>query len=141
MPPGSTDLDAMLRTLDVEARAEPYVFANVAPGDPVLAFADAIVVEREGVTAVVRADLAVARGVPHEFEAAWLSLTVHSALEAVGLTAAFSVALGDAGISCNVLAGFHHDHILVPWARRDDAVAALRALRASSGGPPPGDAG
>lgn len=65
--------------------------------------------------------------------AAWLTLTVHSSLEAVGLTAAFSAALGEAGISCNVLAGFHHDHILVPWALRDAAVATLRGLRDTAG--------
>jgi len=55
-------------------------------------------------------------------------LTVHSSLDAVGLTAAFSTALAQAGIGCNVLAGRYHDHILVPHNRREDAVAALRAL-------------
>ena len=44
--------------------------------------------------------------------------------EAVGLTAAFSHALGEAGISCNVTAGYHHDHLLVPSARADEAVEA-----------------
>jgi hypothetical protein len=58
----------------------------------------------------------------------WITLTVHSSLEAVGLTAAFSTALGDAGISCNVLTGLHHDHVLVPVGRRDDAVTVLREL-------------
>ena len=57
---------------------------------------------------------------------AWLSLTVQSSLEAVGLTAAFSKVLGDAGIPCNVLAGYHHDHLLVPIDRVDDAIAVLR---------------
>ena len=91
--------------------------------------AQAVVVEDEGVTLVLRRADADALGVSYGFVAAWLTLTVHSALDAVGLTAAFSRALGDAGISCNVLAGFHHDHLLVPAAARDRALAVLRSLR------------
>ena len=44
------------------------------------------------------------------------------------MTAAISRVLADAGLSCNVLAGFFHDHLLVPWERADEAVALLRAL-------------
>jgi hypothetical protein len=65
------------------------------------------------------------------FPAAWLTLTVDSSLEAVGLTAAFSAALAEAGIPANLLAGLRHDHILVPADRADDAVAPLRALARS----------
>ena len=57
-----------------------------------------------------------------------LSLTVHSDLAAVGLTAAFATALGAEGISCNVIAGYHHDHLFVQWDRRWEALAALRRL-------------
>ena len=62
---------------------------------------------------------------PYDFRAAWLSLGVHSALDAVGLTAAVATALARHGIACNVLAGFHHDHLLVAAERRDDALAVL----------------
>ena len=51
-----------------------------------------------------------------------------SALDAVGLTAAVSRALADAGLSCNVLAGLHHDHLLVPAGRAEEALAVLREL-------------
>ncbi len=57
-----------------------------------------------------------------------ISLTLHSDLAAVGLTAAFAAALAAAGISANVVAGFYHDHIFVPWERRGDAMEALHAL-------------
>jgi hypothetical protein len=53
---------------------------------------------------------------------------VHSALDAVGLTAAVSRALADAGVSCNVIAGAHHDHLLVPFERGEEALAVLRGL-------------
>ena len=60
----------------------------------------------------------------------WISLTVHSSLEAVGLTAAFSRALADEGISCNVVAGYYHDHIFVPLNDTDRALRALKRLSA-----------
>ena len=44
------------------------------------------------------------------YECKWIQLEVHSALEAKGLTAAFSRALADSLISANVVAGFYHDH-------------------------------
>jgi hypothetical protein len=53
---------------------------------------------------------------------------VASDLAAVGLTAVFAAALGAEAISCNVVAGYHHDHLFVQWDRRDDALAALRRL-------------
>lgn len=128
---GETDLATMLATLDVERR--PGTFAFVSGDHPSFAAASAaMIVEDEGATWVVPFEVAASAGVDADFEAAWLTLTVHSALEAVGLTAAFSRALGDAGIPCNVLAGFHHDHLLVPADRADDAIAALRSLAASS---------
>lgn len=118
----------MLATLDVERR--PGTFAFVCGDHPGLAdAASAMIVESEGTTWVVPAAAARAGGVDVDFEAAWLTLKVHSALEAVGLTAAFSRALGDAGIPCNVLAGYHHDHLLVPVDRVDDAIRAIRSLR------------
>ena len=124
---GETDLALMLASLDVERRPETYTF--VTGEYPELSVrAAATIHESEGPTYVVTVDEAAAARVPVGFEAAWLTLTVHSSLAAVGLTAAFSAALADAGISCNVLAGYHHDHLLVPVERADDAVHILRTL-------------
>ncbi|MCD2188277.1 ACT domain-containing protein [Actinomycetospora soli] len=132
---GSTDLARMLASLDAVVRDGEFVYATVAAGHPATARAHAVVVEEEGVTLVLPRPDADALGVPYGFVAAWLTLTVHSSLEAVGLTAAFSRVLADAGISCNVLAGVHHDHLLVPAHERDRALAALRSLRGPAGRP------
>jgi uncharacterized protein len=126
--PGETDLDAMLATLDVVRRPGVFTFVAVdAPGADQLAVAAATIVEDEAVTLVMQVDDARRFGLPVVVEMAWLTLTVNSSLEAVGLTAAFSRTLADAGVSCNVLAGFHHDHLLVPASDVDRAIEVLRA--------------
>lgn len=127
---GDTDLARMLRTLDVDVREGGWtLLTRTAPDAALDAQAAARISEREGITYVVPEAFARAQGEAPAFVAAWLSLRVHSALDAVGLTAAVSRALAERGIACNVLAGFHHDHLLVPAARRDDAIAAIRTLR------------
>ncbi len=85
-------------------------------------------VSGEATTKVVEQTVADALGLRYTFVAAWITCTIESDLEAVGMTAAISRALADAGISCNVLAGSRHDHLLVPWHRRDDAVAVLARI-------------
>ena len=90
--------------------------------------------EAEGLTVVVAEAQALARGWRVAFRSAWITLSVHSDLAAVGLTAAFARALADAGIACNVVAGVHHDHLFVPVDRAADAMAALRALQARPAG-------
>jgi uncharacterized protein len=61
----------------------------------------------------------------YSFVAAWITLTVHSSLEAVGLTATFSKALAENNISCNVVAAYYHDHIFVD---AKDAAKAMKIL-------------
>lgn len=85
--------------------------------------------ESEGLTLIVDLESAEREKLPIAFRAAWITLTVHSDLAAVGLTAAFAKALGDQGISCNVMAAFYHDHIFVPIEKADLAMEALRALQ------------
>ena len=129
---GSLDLRAMLAGLEATRRPDDYVYAVVDHEHPVVGLAAATISEVEGLTVVLRRTDADAHGIPYEFEAAWLTLTVHSSLEAVGLTAAFSSALGEAGISCNVLAGYFHDHLLVPVAEASRAIDVLLGLRHQS---------
>jgi uncharacterized protein len=120
------DLKVLLRGMEPVLHEAAYGFAVWTGG--ALPFAPfATVAEAEGLTVV--ADLATMQAVGMVSEPwARISLTIHSDLAAVGLTAAFATALAGVGISANVIAGVHHDHIFLPWARRSDALAALRAL-------------
>jgi len=86
--------------------------------------------EDEGVTAIVPAALAEELGIEGP-DFARITLMVHSDLEDVGLTAAVSGALAEAGIACNMVAAFHHDHAFVPSNRADEAIDALHKLAAS----------
>ncbi|WP_026542838.1 N-acetyltransferase [Paenarthrobacter nicotinovorans] len=126
--PGETDLQTLLESLHPVAREGDYVYALWPHGKPLEGGIEAAVREAEGLTVVMRRDEADALGLSYDFAAAWITLQVHSALEAVGLTAAVSAALTHAGISCNVLAGFHHDHLLVPSADAGRAMDVLRLL-------------
>ena len=120
-----TDLGVLLRTMEPELFAEPYGYA--VWGGPLSFVPFAAIAEAEGVTIVAPlADMAAGGMTSDPW--ARISLTVHSDLAAVGLTAAFAGALGRVGISCNVIAGYHHDHLFVQWDRRADALAALKAL-------------
>ena len=100
--------------------ARRWAFALLAGEAPADAFA--LIHEEEGVTAICPQDSG---------DFARITLQVHSALEGVGLTAAVAGALAEAGIACNVVAGFHHDHLFVPWARRVEALAILQRLARS----------
>jgi uncharacterized protein len=82
--------------------------------------------EEEGITAIINKELADKLQLKYDFVAAWITLTVHSALTAVGFTAAFSTALANAGISCNVVAAYYHDHIFV---KKKDVEKALDILK------------
>ncbi|MEM9039741.1 MAG: ACT domain-containing protein [Actinomycetota bacterium] len=133
--PGETDLVAMLASLDVARRPGTFAFVEI-PGRATTELVDrshAVVIE-EGArgtttTLVLSVEDADAASLSIDVEMAWLTLTAESSLEAVGLTAAFSRALGDAGVPCNVLAGYRHDHLLVPADRADSAIEVLRSLR------------
>jgi hypothetical protein len=127
-PAGERHLTALLAGLSPRLHDGAFVFTTVTGAAPAAADPVVVVDEDEGRTLVVRKELADELGLPYSFAAAWITLQVHSALDAVGLTAAVSRALTEAGISANVVAGFHHDHLFVPCDRAGEAVDVLRAL-------------
>jgi predicted N-acetyltransferase YhbS len=129
---GETNLQALLATLHPVLRDGEYVYVLWPHGRPLEPGIHAAVREAEGLTVVLPRGTADSLGLPYDFVAAWITLEVHSELEAVGLTAAVGKALTDARISCNVLAGFHHDHLLVPVADAPRALEVLHEVSAAS---------
>lgn len=128
------NLRALLGGMRPVKRDGEYVYVLWPHGRPLAPGIEAAVREAEGLTVVLPRSVADAEGLSYDFVAAWITLEVHSALEAVGLTAAVSRTLSQAGISCNVLAGFHHDHLLVPVADAPRALQELAALSARNRG-------
>lgn len=121
---GERDLRVLIRSMQPDLRPGRFVFVTcdeVPEGAEPLAW----VREDEGVTVVLGQGAADRLGLPYDFVAAMITLRVHSSLAAVGLTAAVARALADAGISCNVIAGYHHDHLFVS---HDDGQRATQLL-------------
>jgi len=58
---------------------------------------------------------------------------VHSSLLAVGLTAAVSGLLAQHNISANLIAAYHHDHVLVPAERAEESMKLLLLLQGGDG--------
>jgi len=124
-------LRALLRSIEPVLDPEPYVFA-VVDDPPADLRPFALAREDEGTTLVLTRREAAQRGFEPQFVARRITLRVHSSLAAVGLTAAVSGALAERGISCNVIAGAHHDHLFVPADRGEDALRTLRELSAAT---------
>jgi predicted N-acetyltransferase YhbS len=124
------NLQALLAGMHPVQREGEYVYVLWPHGRPLAAGIEAAVREAEGLTVVLPRAEADRQGLSYDFVGAWITLQIHSDLEAVGLTAAVSRALTEARISCNVLAGFHHDHLLVPVADAPRALEVLAELAA-----------
>jgi hypothetical protein len=125
-PTGQTDLKTLLKTLNPKLNVGEFVFCLV-PDLSRVRLSDVIMFfrEEEGITIIIRKEMADSLSLAYSFVAAWITLTVHSSLSAVGLTASFSKALAEKGISCNVVAAFYHDHIFVD---KKDAEMAMKVL-------------
>lgn len=129
---GTTDLDELLRVMKPQLLAAEFVFCTVAGSlvDYVSLKPVATFIEAEGLTLVLDKNTAQDAGLPFEGAFRQITLTVHSSLEAVGLTAAISAKLAAKGISANVIAAYYHDHIFVPSAKAEMALLALQELSA-----------
>ena len=126
MMAGEKNLESLLKNMEPQYQIGDYVFCSVPDIKPVN-INDILLFfrEQEGITIIIKKEIADNLGFKYSFIAAWISLTVHSSLEAVGLTAAFSKALAANNISCNVVAAFYHDHIFVD---KRDVLKAMEIL-------------
>ena len=143
---GETDLQRLLVGLAPMLAPRPRAIRTQALGQPLPADAIMLFHETEGVTTIVETDVVGTDGVETDgvetdeagtgmADARWAQITlrIHSSLDAVGMMAAISAALAARSIPCNVVSAYFHDHLFVPWGRREDAIEALEALsRASS---------
>lgn len=126
---GETDLQRLLAGLAPELAEHPRAIRSQAadvpaPADAIMAF-----LESEGMTVIVPVT-AVPATEDKQTEPLWAQITlrIHSSLEAVGMMAAIAAALTARNIPCNAVSAYYHDHLFIPWARRDDACLALREL-------------
>ena len=132
---GETDLRALLAGMSPRLLADEYVFCSFPGsqyGDHRQLQPIATMVEEEGLSLVVPRARVDKAGLEYASVMRCIGLQIHSSLEAVGLTAAFASALADKGISANVVAGYHHDHIFVAAGDADRAITTLKALSKGS---------
>lgn len=126
---GITDIERLIADMTPVLNDGKYIFGTLLNLDAIpRAMTICEMKEKEGVTVVMTQENADSFNVSYEYVAAWITLNIHSALEAVGLTAAFSAALAEQDISCNVIAGFYHDHLFVDYEDKDRAMQALIEL-------------
>lgn len=131
---GETDLKTLIATMRPHLHGSPYVFCTVnreadvgLPVSPVGTFQ-----EEEGMTLILTQQQALDQGLAFEMLWACVTLTVHSALSAVGFLAAITTRLAEAGVSVNPVSAYYHDHLFVPWERRQEVVAILEDLQQTS---------
>lgn len=124
---GITELDELLKSMQPELMESEFVFCAVAGTliDYVTLNPVATFIEAEGLTLVLEKGVAQKAGLQFEGVFRQITLTVHSSLEVVGLTAAVAKKLADKGISANVIAAYYHDHIFVPSSKAELALLAL----------------
>ena len=128
---GEKDLQKLLSSMSPELVEGEVVFCTYPEAqygdysalDPVAAIREA-----EGLTLVIPKSKADENNIRYDSVYRQITLTVHSSLDAVGLTAAFASKLTEHGISANVIAGFYHDHIFVQREHADRAMKALHEL-------------
>jgi hypothetical protein len=126
---GEEDLTKLVKSIRPVLNNGSYVFCTVENlTSEFINHAVLIFKEKEGNTLIIKKELADSLGLEYQFIASWITLSVHSSLEAAGLTAVFSKALADMQIGCNVVAAYYHDHIFVKKKDADQAMSILIEL-------------
>jgi hypothetical protein len=129
---GEKDLQKLLKSMKPELNEGEFVFCKIETLDALnLNDIEMLFREKEAITLILKKEKADELKLEYSVIMSWITLSVHSSLEAIGLTAAFSNALSQKGISCNVVAAFYHDHIFV---NKKEAEKAMEVLSMFSNG-------
>ena len=127
---GIVELNELLKSMQPEMMPDDYAFCTVS--GKLMDYAElnplATFIEQEGLTLILTTEAADKAKISYEGVYKQITLTVHSSLEAVGLTAAIATKLTAHGISANVVAAYYHDHIFVPKDKADLALDALKSF-------------
>ena len=124
---GETNLAQLIKGMTPRLNPGEYVFvklddlSDIDRNDTICEFK-----EEEGITIVIEKSKADELEITYDYIASWITIMIHSSLEAVGLTALFSTELAKHDISCNVIAAYHHDHIFVD---KEDGERAMHLLK------------
>lgn len=124
---GESDLNKLIKGLSPKLNDGEYIFTSIKD-IKLIDISEAICTfkENEGLTLVLERDRADQLGLKYNFIARWITLEIHSSLNAVGLTSLFTTELANNAISCNVIAGYYHDHIFVSTK---DSLKTLEILK------------
>ncbi|WP_088894007.1 ACT domain-containing protein [Leptolyngbya ohadii] len=131
---GETAIERLIREMQPKLNSGAYVFCSLPPDAiPAALHPVCLFQEAEGTTLILPQVEADKLNLSYSFIAAWITLIIHSSLEAIGLTAAVSQALAAERISCNIVAAFYHDHLFVKLEDGERAMEVLRQMSQNKG--------